>query len=301
MSEIQHGSAVKPISIPVLADVDPDNIDRCQSLSGGSTQPSEFVYEEGREDKLCTDKGTLETKASIGQLEYGTINFFLQLANLASEPSGGLSLSDFSDAKLDIYQPGKDEYNGTVDQTLWLSNMVLDSLTIDMPDPDSRITRTFELSGSKYKMLRESQKYLIFKTNDAPTGTSGSYNITLSDPAPVEDPNNSGVYILKLYRIRSGTATELTLSTDYTFTHATNTLTITSASAGDHYRIWYSANSYGTSGDPFVANDSDLCFIKGNSITATLSDGTHSAVELTKLTSLSISATDFAFSTSDSR
>ena len=83
-------------------------MDRLQSFSGGVSQPTENVYEIGRLNKVCTDKDTLETTATLTQLEYGTMDFYLQLANLSAEPVGGLELTDFNDAKTDIYQPGKD-------------------------------------------------------------------------------------------------------------------------------------------------------------------------------------------------
>jgi len=287
---IEHASAVKPITIPVKADVTPDNMDRVQSFSGGVSQPSENVYEIGRLDKVCTDKGILEQTCSITQLEYGKIDAYLQFAGLSAEPSGGLQLSDFNNSLTDIYVPGKTEYNGTVEQTLWLQKTVVDSINLNISDAEAKIERSFDISGDKFKILREANKYLIFKEDDAPTGTSGSYNITLNDPVPVEDPNNTGVYILQLYRIRSGVATELNLTTDYTYTSGTNILNIISGLAGDNYRIWYSAGSYGTSGDPFVLNDADECFIKADSVTVLINDGTHSDLELDLLTSLSISA-----------
>lgn len=288
---IRHASAVKPITIPVTADVSPDNVDRVQSFSGGVSQPSENIYEIGRLDKVCTDKGILEATASITQLEYGTMDFYLQLANKSAEPASGLQLSDFNDSKVDIYQPGKDAYAGNVEQTLWLQKLVVDTVNLDIADPEARVERSVELSGDFFKILREANKYLIFKEDDAPSGTSGNYNIVLNDPVPVEDPNNSGQYILQLYRIRSGVATELVLTTDYTYDNGTNTLTIISAQASDHFRIWYSAGSYGSAGDPFVLNDSDDCFLKADSVTVIINDGVHSDVELDLLTSLSISAT----------
>jgi len=288
---IRHASAVKPITIPVKADVTPDNLDRVQSFSGGVSQPSDDVYEIGRLDKVCTDKGILEQSTSITQLEYGKIDAYLQLAGLSAEPGAGLALSDFNSSLTDIYMPGKTEYDGTVEQTLWLQKTVVDSIGIDISDAEARIERSFELSGDKFKLLKDANKYLIFKEDDAGSGVAGSHDIDLSDPAPVEDPNNTGVYILQLYRIRSGVATELSLTTDYTYVNGTTTLTIIDGLAGDNYRIWYSAGSYGSAGDPFVLNDADDCFLKAENVTVLINDGTHADLELNLLTSLSISAT----------
>lgn len=288
---IRHASAVKPLTIPVNSDVPRDNMDRVQSISGGVSQPSEDVFEVGRLDKVCTDEGILDSTVSAVQLEYGTIDAFLQLAGLSAEPGSGLVLSDFNTALTDLQQPGKTEFGGTVEQTLWLQKLSVDSISLDIADPEAKIERTFELSGDKYKILRKANKYLIFTEDDAATGVSGNYVIDVSDPAPVEDPNNAGVYILQLYRIRSGVATELALTTDYTFNQPTNEITILSATAFDNYRIWYSAGSYGSAGDPTELNDVDDCFLKADSVTVLIDDGVHAAVELDLLTSLSITAT----------
>jgi len=293
MSEqaIRHASAVKPHTIPVNSDVARDNMDRVQSISGGVSQPSEDVFEVGRLDKVCVDKGILESSVSVTQLEYGTMDSYLQFAGLSSEPVAGLTMADFNTALTDLQQPGKSEFGGDVEQTLWLQKLSVDSIGIDIADPEAKIERTFELSGDKYKILRKANKYLIFVEDDAPSGTSGNYVIDISDPAPVEDPNNTGVYVLQMYRIRAGDATELSLTTDYTFNQPTNEITILAANAQDNYRVWYSAGSYGSAGDPTEINDVDDCFLKADSITVLIDDGVHVAVELDLLTSLSISAT----------
>lgn len=292
MSEqaIRHASAVKPLTIPVNSDVSRDNMDRVQSISGGVSQPSEDVFELGRLDKVCTDEGILDSTLSITQLEYGTMDSFLQFAGLSVEPVDGLTLSDFNTALTDLQQPGKSEYGGTVEQTLWLQKLSVDSINIDMADPEAKIERTFELSGDKYKMLRKANKYLIFVEDDAATGVSGNYVIDISDPAPVEDPNNTGIYVLQLYRIREGIAKKLALTTDYLYSSGDKEITILAANAFDNYRIWYSAGSYGTAGDPTEPNNG-TCFLKAENITVLIDDGVHAAVELDLLTSLSIAAT----------
>lgn len=287
---IRHASAVKPRSIPVKADVTPADWNRVTAFNPAFSQPKEAVYEVGRLDKMAYDKGTFETTLSINQLEYGQIDSFLQLAGLSATPASGLALTDFDDSRTDFYLPGKDEYAGSVEQTLWLQKLSVDSIGLNI-NAEQRLERTFQLSGEHGKMLRNSNKYLIFKEDDAPSGTSGSYVIDLSDPAPVADPNNAGVYILQIYRVRSGTATELTLTTDYTYNNATKELTIVSATTGDNFRIWYSAGSYGTSGDPTSLNDVDDYYLSAENVTVQIDDGTHSAVTLSKLTSLSITAT----------
>lgn len=289
-TNIRHASAVKPLSVSELSDVDMGNWDRVQTFNAATTQPEEKLYEIGRKLKMATDKGILEASLSMTQFEYGEIDSFLQAAGLSAEPAGGVELDDFDDARIDFISPGKDEYDGTLEQTLWLENMALTSFGLTI-NADDQIERSFEFSGEYAKIARYANKYVIFKTDDAPSGTSGSYAIVVSDPAPVVDPNNAGVYILKIYRVRSGVATELAITTDYTYTHGTTTITILSALASDHYRIWYTAASYGSAGDPQALNDSDSYYLPSENVTITIDDGTHTAVELTKVTGFSINAT----------
>jgi len=288
---IRHSSAVKTISIPITANVTPADWDRVQSFNPATSQPSEKLYEVGRLAKMTTDKGVLEASLSISQLESGVIDSYLQLANLSAEPGAGLALSDFSSAKTDFYLPGKDEYAGTVEQTLWLQKMVLNSINIEM-SANEKITRSFDLSGEFCKIARYANKFLIFKSDTVPSGESADYEITLSDPAPVVDPNNAGVYMLQIFRVTAlGVATELTLTTDYTYTTGTGVLSINTVTAGDNIRIWYTAGSYGSAGDPTALNDVDDYYIKADNCTVTIDDGTNDAITLDKLTSLSIQAT----------
>lgn len=290
MREIRHASAFKPISVPVNNDVAKDNWDRVQNFSLATTQPLEKVYEVGRLNKVCSDKDILEAVLSIMQFEYGQIGSFLQLAGKSSEPVTGLTLSDFDDPRIDFYSPGKEEFGGAVEQTLWAQHMVLDSFGLSI-SANEKLERTFDLSGEYAKVCRKGNKYLIFVENDAPSGTSGNYVIDVSDPAPVVDPNNAGVYILDLWRVRSGVATQLSLTTDYTYDNVAEEITIIAGLTSDNYRIWYTAASYGSAGDPEVINDVDACYLKAENVTVTIDDGTHSAVELDKLTSLSVAVT----------
>lgn len=285
---IRHASAVKPISIANKADVAPANLDRVQTFNVAINQPVENLYEIGRLDKMVTAKETLEASLSMSQFEYGVIDSYLQLAGLDAEPAEGLTLSDFDASSVDFYLPGKDEFGGTLEQTLWLQKMVLDSLAVSM-NAEERIERSYELSGSFAKILRQANKCLIFKTATAGSGVDGTFDIVLSDPAPVVSPNQANTYILQLWRVRDGSAIEL-LSDEFTYTSGTNTLQIASAEAGDHFRVTYSAGSYGTAGDPTAVNDDDDFYIKADNVTVTIDDGTHDPLTLTLLTSLSINA-----------
>jgi len=288
---IRHASANKPISVPCNGAVSPDNWDRVQTFSPATTQPTELLYEIGRLAKMVTYKDTFESTLSISQLEYGSNAAYLQLANLSAEPVAGIALSDFSSAKTDFYLPGKDEYGGTLEQTLWLQKMVVDSFSIEL-SAEERITRSFDLSGNFAKICRYGNKYVIFKSDTVPSGEAADYEIILNDPAPVVDPNNAGVYLLQVFRVTAaGVATELIEDTDFTWTNGTTTLSINTVTFGDNIRVWYTAASYGSAGDPAVLNDVDDYYLKADNVLVTIDDGSNSAVTLDKLTSLSISAT----------
>jgi len=289
---IRHAKANKPRLYPYNGDVNPSDMDRVQSFSGGGNQPFEELYEWGRELKMAVDFDILEATASATQLEYGEIDTYLTLANLSAMPSGGLDLDDFSNAKTDIITVGKDDYNGNVEQTLWLPKMTLDSITLNIADAEARLERSFEFAGDILMRLRNDNKYFIYNKTTVESGYSASaYDITLNDPVPVEDPNHSGVYIFRVLRVRSGTTTELTLTTDYTYTSGTTTLQILSATTGDVYKVYYTSDSWGTAGDPTSLNDSDGYYIDADSVTVTLQSGTGTEVELDLLTSLNIVAT----------
>ena len=290
MSNIRHSSAVKPISVPVKASVAQGNWNRVTTFSPATSQPTEKLYEIGRLASMATEKGILEATLSVGQLEFGTVDAFKQVSGLNAEPSGGFALTDFDDALLDFYAPGKDEYAGALEQTLWMQHMALDSFGLSI-NADAKIERSFEFSGEFAKILRYTNKCLVFQTDIAPTATSGSYDITLADPVPVVDPNNAGKYILDLYRVRAGVATQLAITTDYTYTTGTGVLNIIAGLTGDEYRIWFSAGDYGTAGDPQALDDADDYYLKADWATVTIDDGTHTAVELTKLTSMTMDST----------
>lgn len=289
---IRHAKACKPRVYPYNGDVAPIDADRVQTFSGAGNQPFEELYEWGREDKMAVDFGVFEATASMTQLEYGEIDFYLALANLASAPVGGLDLDDFSDAKVDIITVGKDDYEGNLEQILWLPKLVLNSITINIADSEAKLERSFEFAGDFLRRLRYNNKYFIYKKVEVESGYSASaYDIVLSDPAPIVNPNYAGRYIERVLRVRSGVTTELVETTDWTWTQGTTTLQILSATTDDIIKIYYTSDSWGTAGDPTSLNDADDYFIDADSVTVTLQSGSGTEVELDLLTSLNIVAT----------
>lgn len=292
MNEIRHASATKPRVYPWNADTQPIDIDRVQTISGGVNQPQELVYEVGRLDKVCTDLKILEEKCSLTQLEYGEVDFYLALANKATLPSGGLQLSDFDDSLVDIISVGKDKFGGTMEQTLWLPKLSLNSLAFNIANADARIERTFDLGGDFFKILKNNNKIYMQKIYTVPSGYSvAPYAIVISDPAPVLDPNVASKYIQRVLCVRAGVTTELEVTTDYTWTNGTTTLSVLLATTGDILKVVYTAASFGTGGDYTTLNDADLCYINADSVKVTLQSGAGTEVELDRLTSLNLTAT----------
>jgi len=292
-NEIRHASATKPRVYPWNGDTQPIDIDRVQTISGGVNQPQELVYEIGRLDKVCTDLKILEEKCTLTQLEYGEIDFYLALANKAATPSGGLQLSDFDDSLVDIISVGKDKFNGTMEQTLWLPKLSVNSLTFNVANADARIERSVDLGGDFFRILKDANKIFMQKIYTVPSGYAAApYAIVISDPAPVVNPNVASKYIERVLRVRSGVTTELELTTDYTWTNGTTTLSVLSATTGDIIKVAYTTGSFGTGGDYTSLNDVDLCYINADSVTVTLESAAQGVeVELDRLTSLNITAT----------
>jgi hypothetical protein len=129
------------------------------------------------------------------------------------------------------------------------------------------------------------------KIYTVPSGYSAApYAIVISDPAPVLDPNVASKYIQRVLRVRSGVTTELELTTDYTWTNGTTTLSVLLATSGDILKVVYTASSFGTGGDYTTLNDVDLCYINADSVTVTLQSGVGTEVELDRLTGFNINA-----------
>jgi hypothetical protein len=284
---MEHGSEIKGRLYPINSITSAIDLDRVQNHSLGISQPTEDIYEEGRENKVCSDKDIIEATASFTQLEYGEIDTWLALANLSAEPGAGISLTNFDDARTTVAVFAKSLASTTHLKTDLMEKMSIASIGLNIADGEARLERTIELEGDFYKGLQGTNKCYIRKTDTCSSGTT-DYDITLSDPTPVEDPNNSGAYLLRVTRIRSGVATELVLTDDYTYSGGT--LTIATANTDDEFTVEYTAGDFEGSTNPLADNDSDLCFIKADSVSVILNDGS-TDVTLDKLTSLSITAT----------
>jgi len=289
---IRHARSVSPYFYPNKGGSASD-FHGLTNIAGGASVATEDVFVVGRKEKCGTIKETPESTVPLTQLERGEIVTYLTLANLDTEPVGGFSLEDFSNGLVDVAFYERDSFDGVIQRTIWFPKTAIETLGLDIADPEARIERTFDLAGDNKRILREDNLLLIVRENTAPSGTSGNYVIdgTTIDPAPASDPNNSGQFILRVDRTRAGQTDTLELTLDYTYDSGLNELTILSAQAQDVYRIYYSATTFGTAGDPTTV---DPCtppeFIQAESVTVLISDGI-TELELDLLTSLSFSAT----------
>lgn len=256
-----------PRIIPVFGDSDWDEIDRVQTLDKTGTINKIRVDEVGN-DALV---GYIDQPPTIGyrltQLEYGSLTFWEKLVNKKSQTS--ITLADFKTSAFDICAYLTDD-GGTFKGTLWIPKLRTAGFSISVADPNSLLERSFDFAGEDWIHWQGNNKYLIYKECTVESGEV-TKTITVSDPSAVQDPDfDSGDeddYILRVVRVRSGTATELVAGTgDNEYSYSAPTLTIDSCETDDVIKYWYTAGSYIGSQTPFVANTSDLAGIHANSI-----------------------------------
>lgn len=288
-TNITHARAVSPWFIDNLNGIG-DDFHGLTDIGVDISVGSENVYVVGRKNKCATDKETPESTIPLTQFERGEVDTYNTLSNLTAEPGAGYSELSFDSSFIDAIYYVKNEFNGDVVASVWMPKTVVTSLTLNVDDPEGRITRDIELSGDDERVFLGTNKFLIHKTDTAPSGTSGNYDIVVNDPSPVENPHVSGRFIERIDRTRSGELTTLTKTTDYTFNDGTDTITILSAESGDLYNIYYSASSFGSAGDPTSVDSDSPCFLKAENVTILVSDGT-TEVEMDRLSSLTLTAT----------
>lgn len=281
---IRHAKSVSPWFIPNNGG-SADDFHGISDIKYGVTQASDDVFVVGKEKKCGTDKKIPEAKVSFPQYERGQIQTYLTLANLAAEPGAGIDLADFSSSKTDVVLYERDDFSGNLEQSIWVPKAVIDSIELNIADPEAKIERTVNLSADTKIELQYGNKYLIHKGPIA--GTATTTVVSLADPLPVENPNVSGEYALRVDRTRSGETSTLD-SSEYSY--SPTDLTITGSQVGDVYNVYYSAASFGTAGDPTTVDSGNPCFLKAKNVKVTLNDGTNT-VELDLLTSLTITAT----------
>jgi len=256
-----HSSFYRPKIIPINADLGPANIDRLQELTASTTLNREKIEEIGRDGLVDWKTSIPEVALSLRQLEYGSLEFWRKLAN-KGDSENQIDFTDFKTPISDIAGYKTDD-TGTFLGTVWYPKTRVGGFSLTFGDPDTLIERGFSLVGESEVVLQNDNKYLIYKEFTATGGAEETH--TISDPVPAADPDNSGQFLLRVVRIRSGTATILTHGTQWSY-DGTDELMINGTSvAGDQINVWYSATTYIGGETPFTANDSDLAGITADS------------------------------------
>ena len=266
-----HTSYSKPRVLPINGTQDPTEIDRLQDLSVSSTFNRQKIEELGRKGLVAWKKQIPTMNMSARQYEYGSLEFYAQLANKPTS-STKVEFDEFNTSAVDVacYETND---TGAFLNTVWYNDYRLATFSVGIGDPESIVERNFSLVGENEKILKNDNKYLIYKEISGTTGADQTY--TVDDPAPQLDPDASAQYLFRVLRVRAGVTTELTFGTDWSYDGA-DTLTINGQSyASDTLKAYYSATSYIATEEPFTANDADLSCINAESCSVYLVDSSN--------------------------
>lgn len=270
-----HSSAYQPRVYPYNGNIDSAQIDRVQDITGSITLNREKIKEVGRDGLVDWRKKVPTLRLTVRQLEYGSIQFWRKLANKSDDVTS-IDLDDFKTSMVDICGYKTDD-SGTFLSTIWYPKLRTSGFSISIGDPEAYIERNIELTGEDEITLMNNNKYFINRSFTASGGTNEEF--TISDgttfPHAVEDPDNSGTYLLRVLRVNAAgtTTTELVYTTDYTYVSGTHILTVLSTTAGDIIKVYWSATTAGTQ-TFFTNNDSDTSAISADSCTILLSTST---------------------------
>jgi len=246
----------KPRIFPVKGDVAPAEIDRAQSIDPTATLNREKVEEIGREGTVGYLKKSPTIAYRLTQLEYGNIEFWQKLVNTAVKGNIGedaITMADFKTPYSDICAYLTDDDN-TFKGTIWYPSLRTSGFSLTIGDPQARIERSFDMVGESAVIWQGTNKYFIYNKHEVSSGDDNEIDLTAIPPAV--DPDNAGVYILRVVRVRSGISTELTSGTDYTYSNVTKILTITSITTADIIKTYYTSAT--APADIFTPNDSDV-------------------------------------------
>lgn len=255
-----HTSYWRPRVYPFEGDVAPAQIDRIQDLSATVTLNRERVREVGRDGTVDWRKRIPSTRLTMRQLEYGDIEFYQKIANKVGSDTD-ITLADFKTSMVDIVGYKTDD-DGTFKGSVWYPKYRTAGFSINIGDPQAMIERSFDFVGEDENVLEGSNQY--FNYQRFPCVTPGATEtFTVNSPSPVADPDNSGRYLFRVVEVSAaGVTTELEYGTgtgQYTFT-APSTLTVRNTTAGDVYKVYYSAatwNSQTQGANIFTNNDTD--------------------------------------------
>jgi len=267
-----HTSFYRPCVIPVNGDTTKNEIDRLQDMTASVTLNRTKIKEIGRDGIVGWRANIPTVSVSLRQLEYGSVAFWNELANLAANNTV-ITLNDFKTSLIDIAGYKTDD-DGTFLGTIWYPNLRTSGFGLNIGDPEALAERSFSLTGEDEIFWQNNNKYLIFLKDDSCLTSTHSIVIGAGAwtdyPDPVLDPDTSATYILKVIRVRSGVSEELVEGTDFTYNSGTTTIDFdvsgAGSASGDVYKVWYTASSYIANVDPFVNNDSDMDAIPAENV-----------------------------------
>jgi len=219
-----NSSSYKPRIFPVLGIVDSAEIDRAQAIDPTVSLNREKVEEIGREGVV----GYLKKSPTVGyrltQLEYGSIEFWQKLICSSVKGADGqtaITLDDFKTPTFDIcaYLTDDDE---TFRGTYLYPSLRASGFSLAIGDPQARIERSFDFVGESAVILQGANKYVIYGKHTCESADDDVIDLSVSGtPFPAEDPDNAGVYMLRVMHITvAGVSTELVLGTGYTYESA---------------------------------------------------------------------------------
>jgi len=254
MSALVKYSGFQTHAIPSLGTGSKIQVDRVQSIDPTSTLNREKNKECGRDGTIDWSKRTPNIAYRVVQNESQDLKFFETLANVAS--GADMNQSSFNASATDLISYLTDD-DGTVLGTVWYPKLRVAGFSINISDPDAKIERNFDLVGEAASAWQGANKYVVQKLETADTGevALGDWTYTVEAPSAVEDPANTGVYILRVTRIRSGVSTDLATGTGTNqWEYTAPTLTVHDAVVGDSYRVYWSSGSY-LAGNIWTDND----------------------------------------------
>lgn len=284
-----HTTQWQPRVYPFNGDVVPVQIDRLQAFDAGSTLNREKIREIGRTGIVDWRKRIPSTRVSLRQFEYGDLEFYRKLGNIA-DGDNDVTLDDFKTSMVDITGYMTDDA-GAFTGTVWYPKLRLAGFGINIGDPQAYIERTFDLIGEDEIILENNNKYFIYQKFTATGGSPETF--TVQNPIPSADPDESSKYVFRVVRVRGATTTELTYTSgiasgnQYAFTPS-NSLKATT-NANDVIKVYYSASAYLTGSSVFVNNNSDASALPAENTSIYLYDTANNYVY--KLQSLGIDVT----------
>jgi hypothetical protein len=256
-----HSSKYLPRIFPIFVDDTDAELDRIQDLNSTLTLNRTKVQEVGRTGIVAWRKTTPSVTVNAKQFEYGNIELYRKLANKGPTVSQ-INFSDFTTSSFDIAGYKTDD-SGTFLGTIWYPSLRLTGMSLNIGDPQAVIERSFSMVGENEIALLNNNKYLIRQRYVIGT-TGNNRTVSISNPTPTADPDNSGKYLLRVVKISGGTASELDWGTEWSYNGA-GTLTINGSSTlGDVIVVWFSASSLGSQ-TTFTQNDADLSSITAES------------------------------------